>query len=285
MFDLRRPCVNCPFRVSVAGTFLLGAERVREIVRATAFQCRRTVAYDHWDDPMKRQGEKPQQCAGLMALLHRAGQPNEIERLRAPAAESARQQALEEAASLVEAAAHDNSSAWFSGLLANLADSIRALAAWNTRPAPAVEAAQQVYDKLKNLLTMEGSRMSGTPMIPLHEETLFEIAEVLTTVPMERAARDILSERRRQVEAEGWTPKHDDEHFLGELAAASGTYALVASGRYTDVAKRFWPWDFQWWKPGTTRRNLVKAGALILAEIERIDRADALAHPEPEEKA
>lgn len=78
MFDLKRPCVNCPFRVSVAGTFLLGAERVREIVRAAAFQCHKTVDYGQWDDPMKRQGEKPQQCAGLMALLHRAGQPNAI---------------------------------------------------------------------------------------------------------------------------------------------------------------------------------------------------------------
>lgn len=78
MFDLKRPCVNCPFRVSVAGTFLLGADRVTEIVRATAFQCHKTVAYDQWDDPVKRQGEKPQQCAGLMALLHRAAEPNAI---------------------------------------------------------------------------------------------------------------------------------------------------------------------------------------------------------------
>lgn len=34
-----------------------------------------------------------------------------------------------------------------------------------------------------------------------------------------------------------------------------------------------WPWDASWWKPNARRRNLVKAGALILAEIERIDRA------------
>lgn len=36
-----------------------------------------------------------------------------------------------------------------------------------------------------------------------------------------------------------------------------------------------WPWDESWWKPTNRRRDLVKAGALILAEIERLDRAEA----------
>ena len=35
-------------------------------------------------------------------------------------------------------------------------------------------------------------------------------------------------------------------------------------------------WPYQWeFKPADRRRELVKAGALILAEIERIDRAAA----------
>jgi hypothetical protein len=76
-----------------------------------------------------------------------------------------------------------------------------------------------------------------------------------------------------QIEAEGWTVEHDDGHEGGEIAAAAGTYALVASGRFLAVAADFWPWDFQSWKPADPRRNLVKAGALILAEIERLDRA------------
>jgi len=41
-----------------------------------------------------------------------------------------------------------------------------------------------------------------------------------------------------------------------------------------------WTWERAWWKPTTRRRDLVKAGALILAEIERLDRAAA---PQPEE--
>jgi hypothetical protein len=36
---------------------------------------------------------------------------------------------------------------------------------------------------------------------------------------------------------------------------------------------QIWPWDRKWWKPTDRRRDLVKAAALILAEIERLDRA------------
>jgi hypothetical protein len=97
-----------------------------------------------------------------------------------------------------------------------------------------------------------------------------------------RAIDDITAERRRQVEAEGWTPEHDDEHGDGSLAAAAATYAFSAATAERYLAADpigFWPWAPEWWKPSTPRRDLVKAGALIVAEIERIDRA-ALAQPE-----
>lgn len=86
-----------------------------------------------------------------------------------------------------------------------------------------------------------------------------------------QAVLDVAAERRRQVEAEGWTPEHDDEHGAGEMAAAAACYALNAAGCGCEVARN-WPWDGSWWKPTTARRDLVKAGALILAEIERLDR-------------
>lgn len=88
------------------------------------------------------------------------------------------------------------------------------------------------------------------------------------------AAADVLAERLRQVATEGWTPAHDDEYEHGELADAAGCYAL--SSELFDCAgepPRPWPWPDEWWKPTSRRRDLVKAGALILAEIERIDRA------------
>lgn len=96
------------------------------------------------------------------------------------------------------------------------------------------------------------------------------------------AANDVMTERVRQIESEGWTPAHDDEHEKGELAVAAGTYALHAglciegfsmSSKYgPGTPPGPWPWAPEWWKPSGPRRDLVKAAALILAEIERLDR-------------
>lgn len=85
-----------------------------------------------------------------------------------------------------------------------------------------------------------------------------------------QAVLDVAAERRLQVEAEGWTSEHDDEHVAGELATAGASYALVAVGHGL-FALRIWPFPAGL-KPTTPRRDLVKAGALILAEIERLDR-------------
>ena len=105
---------------------------------------------------------------------------------------------------------------------------------------------------------------------------------------LSEAAKDVLAERQRQVDVEGWTAEHDDTHAQGELARAAACYATELDiwtgheqadhkGRSTLIgAHRLWPWPQEWWKPTDRRRNLVKAGALILAEIERIDRAS---HP------
>ena len=103
------------------------------------------------------------------------------------------------------------------------------------------------------------------------EEGLKQLAESRTVTA---AAADVLAERQRQVATEGWTPAHDDEYEHGELADAAGCYAL--SSELFDCAgepPRPWPWPDEWWKPTNRRRDLVKAGALILAEIERLDRA------------
>ncbi|MCV4076424.1 hypothetical protein IPC665_07255 [Pseudomonas aeruginosa] len=91
---------------------------------------------------------------------------------------------------------------------------------------------------------------------------------------------DVQVERRRQVEAEGWTPEHDDEHSHGQMARAAACYALAGSSAPNDgtaalLVSLAWPWDEQWWKPSTARRDMVKACALGLAEIERLDRVAA----------
>ncbi|HEK1483589.1 TPA: hypothetical protein SMR09_006131 [Pseudomonas aeruginosa] len=93
---------------------------------------------------------------------------------------------------------------------------------------------------------------------------------------MPQAWLDVQAERRRQIEAEGWTPEHDDEHDTGALASAAGCYAMFSLAYPAGDPSHFWPWDKSWWKPSPDgRRNMVKAGSLILAEIERLDRAAA----------
>lgn len=83
MFDLKRPCTSCPFRRGQGELFRLNKDRLSEIVGAPAFQCHKTVDYtgdDEDDDgnPISRAGDRPQQCAGLMALLRNVGIPNQI---------------------------------------------------------------------------------------------------------------------------------------------------------------------------------------------------------------
>lgn len=95
--------------------------------------------------------------------------------------------------------------------------------------------------------------------------------ECLCARELTDAAHDVLAERERQVTKEGWTPGHDDLYADGDLAEAAAAYASEAARSWGGLPGG-WPWDLKWWKPTTPRRNLVKAGALILAEIERLDR-------------
>lgn len=91
----------------------------------------------------------------------------------------------------------------------------------------------------------------------------------------------IAAERDRQVSSEGWTPTHDDAYSKLELVRAAVAYALHGTNQRI-VPDSFWPWHLDWWRPSDNVRNLVKAGALIAAEIDRIRRAAALAHPPQE---
>ena len=110
----------------------------------------------------------------------------------------------------------------------------------------------------------------------------------VSAMPTTAAERDVLTERSRQVVDEGWDNDHDDTHSEGELAKSAGCYAWIAA--QSDALRAAfvrppptWPveWDEDWWKPTDRRRDLVKAAALILAEIERLDRAALAAIKEP----
>lgn len=100
---------------------------------------------------------------------------------------------------------------------------------------------------------------------------------------MSKALDDVAAERRRQVDKEGWTPDHDDQHGDFALAAAAACYAYRASrpphdGRFGNgYPPPMWPgWATAWWKPKSRREDLIRAAALIIAEVERLDRRSAL---------
>lgn len=134
---------------------------------------------------------------------------------------------------------------------------------WNAAASPQAPAAQPVH------CPACGYELTHAP----------QAAETLTD-----AARAVLAERARQMSVEGWTPEHDDEHDAGELSAAGSAYATAAAdmlhpmsqgdGAFQAVPPAIWPWSQEWWKHSEPRRMLIKAAALLLAEIERIDREE-----------
>lgn len=80
----------------------------------------------------------------------------------------------------------------------------------------------------------------------------------------------IYAERMRQMILEGFSAAHDAKHTDGELIAAAVGYLAAAAGNPADPPC-IWPWTEEWWKPERENptRALVKAGALIAAEIDR----------------
>ena len=91
-----------------------------------------------------------------------------------------------------------------------------------------------------------------------------------------RLTNEIERERRRQIEAEGYAHADDDALAKGELASMAAAYAAMAANDER-ASMHCWPWDDPAPKSlaSQPRRALIIAAALILAEIERLDRLTA----------
>lgn len=98
-----------------------------------------------------------------------------------------------------------------------------------------------------------------------------EIAQALDAWKASAGARLIAAERQRQVMI-GWDSDHDDAQNGGSLALAAACYAMHATWQQ-DGIPLIWPWDDKEWKPKDTLSDLIRAGALIAAEIDRLQRA------------
>ncbi|MGO6998981.1 hypothetical protein [Rhizobium leguminosarum] len=145
---------------------------------------------------------------------------------------------------------------------------------WTPAESPA-EIIPDLYNMLEESLACHRQACGETKAL----------AAELETRKVSQALLDVAAERRRQMEVEGWTPEHDDQHTDASMALAAGSYCESAA-RPTILARKpggafaipkLWPqsWSRDWWKPKSPREDLVRAAALIVAEIERIDRAAA----------
>jgi hypothetical protein len=113
------------------------------------------------------------------------------------------------------------------------------------------------------------------------ERAARQIKPVETSWRLSAGARDVIAERLGQQKREGFTSQRDDGYVYDELTNAAIAYVLSAQ---SPTLREFrpigvpsvWPdnWDEKWFKPVGPRRDLVKAAALLIAEVDRLDRAE-----------
>lgn len=167
------------------------------------------------------------------------------------------------------------------GHLANLLDHQSALLARAMGAMKALELTASAINESQGDLDARIPCEAWATFVDARAALLYDVAQspVADTADpadaLSQAARDVLAERQRQISVEGWTPERDDRYPTGDLASAAACYAMQGRFHYPAPGKPGpnWPWAPEWWKPSTYRRNLEKSGALIIAEIERLDRA------------
>ena len=84
----------------------------------------------------------------------------------------------------------------------------------------------------------------------------------------------IAEERQRQIDVEGYNDEHDKNHDVDTFVKAAISYSIVDldEEKGGDYVYACWPWDKTYWKPKGRLRNLVRAGALIAAAIDRLQK-------------
>lgn len=91
------------------------------------------------------------------------------------------------------------------------------------------------------------------------------------------AVISVIGERNRQVVKEGHSQTGDDSYPDGVLTQAAMAYASQLSAILPkDQVPQIWPWPKASWNPKDRRSNLVRAAALLIAEIERLDRSEVI---------
>ncbi|HHB9431266.1 TPA: hypothetical protein ACOEOA_000282 [Stenotrophomonas maltophilia] len=132
--------------------------------------------------------------------------------------------------------------------------------------------------------TMQPAALFAYSSTPGNSATPLHTAPPALVVKLGSGIAAIADERLRQLQAEGFTRENDQQYRRGELAKAATAYAQLAAmdleaGTRDHIAWHgpagAWPWAREWWKPVDARRDLVRAGALIAAQIDLIDSTAA----------
>lgn len=126
------------------------------------------------------------------------------------------------------------------------------------------------------------------PYAKIADSVLTETQDLVKPAPKPTPLQAIMDERKRQIEVEKFTSERDDRCIGGDLCTAALCYLIQA--QLGDKMPSFiepkdmkpvplgWPWSAEWWKPTSTRRCLEKAGALAMAERDRLLRKNSASY-------
>lgn len=145
-----------------------------------------------------------------------------------------------------------------------------------------VDCHEADYYKDKEWTCLTDSYISKSDVHVVHLEGFagaFAVEYLKTTMTEEATYKTgielIAEERKRQVDVKNWTANHDDNHTRNELAIVAMCYVTPPSYRPMLAPTKWFNsigWDVAHWNPGERIMELQKAGALIAAEIDRLQR-------------
>ncbi|HDU3501738.1 TPA: hypothetical protein QIW77_003095 [Klebsiella pneumoniae] len=135
-----------------------------------------------------------------------------------------------------------------------------------------VEALEKAQHRIAELEEAEQKLCAANVTLDARAELAERRLAEMESRTVTAAAADVLAERQRQVTAEGWSPKHDDQYKNTELAFAASCYSFHAAAASWDLedngipydshpVPKQWPWDPSWWRlsDGYRNRNSSKA--------------------------
>lgn len=143
-------------------------------------------------------------------------------------------------------------------------------------------AAAQTIGRLRGQVYLINRGLDGGADQLLFAAALDSVADIVQVLISFPAFGLVIEERLRQT-AKGFHAAHDDLHRDASLISAAICYAASAYSQHhrgldtlADLAPMLWPWNQGDWKPSADpQQNLLEAAAMLLAEIERRQRAAA----------